>query len=255
MKALPSCSTARLLLHCLLTCLLLAWMSSCGNSDEDLACNHDAGAEPLCPEGYSCRIDICIKDHSLAEGDTCNFQIQCAAGLVCPAYHFSCTPRCSSYYQLGEDCVGAVCMPLIDMDGVFLDDGYCTAECTTDLRCSGGKKCLLFTPSIGACFTTCAYTLSADEGYQDNVSHGPQSCHPLEVDGSHHLVAMPSGPGGLGASCSLIEQACEPGLFCLPDSNEELRCHAACDCEEDACLPCDATACIDAGAYRYCSLD
>ena len=66
---------------------MMVGATACGDKEEEIKCTWEdenkKDGPRICPSGYSCLIDLCIKDHSLEEKATCIDDIQCAEGLFC----------------------------------------------------------------------------------------------------------------------------------------------------------------------------
>jgi hypothetical protein len=245
---------AVLLCVCLLACMTILVLSC---EYENLVCGFPDYND--CPNGYYCRFDTCEPIRPFGLGETCNKDIQCQEGLICPPKAFSCRRSCDQYYQPDPKCIetDTYCIPQYDSTtSQFLDVGAClSSECSPTQSCprtGGNTVCVMFRDGqVGHCFPSCHYQVSA-AGYSDNYANG--SCQPVGYCDNLSLVGLPSGPRTEGWPCEPVASPCNEGLVCInPEGEADPTCHRLCDpTTHDGCK--DQQQCVPTALanYAYC---
>ena len=184
---------------------------------EGLACDMQ-----FCSVGYTCLADKCIKDDSLAEGETCNNTAQCIGALVCSPSHFTCLKPCTSetLYRPTSDCdAGQFCAPAYD-ETESLIPVCAPSECTVNEDCRASEICVSINSTASACLLLCE--IDWNSGMYVDSCQGtpidPKYCQPIGVRDNEQLVCQDSDPSNAnvaGGLCNLGTSPCEPGLACV----------------------------------------
>jgi hypothetical protein len=226
---------------CLAGCSLIV-----DTSIDNLKCAPDQKCSP----GYSCRYDQCVKERSVAEGETCSQTVQCVTGLVCPPGAFTCAKRCEKIYDVASDCGSdRVCAPVFDPDnaGKFIGGACIPTECSSgdaaaaNTKCAneGGRfqspnpanKCIKLAANGGLCLLSCEIGTRtfADPGLgkdacttdsKGNPSHcgiiasGDKICLPAgnATPSDPSCTLFPITGTSTSDACGLDEVAGNPGL-------------------------------------------
>ncbi len=188
-----------------------------------------------CPQGYSCRVSLCVADGSVTADKSCTVQRQCATGLVC--YQGACHDGCKDYYRTTDCMPGTWCRPIAGASR-----GECVgSECSGNSVCVDGASCVEVAAGLSACLFTCDYGFVGDV-YQDTCADdlGDLACHPVgEASAAACLVAGgPTGPGP-GDACNPIDNPCQSGSICVDVVCRKLcRTSQASPCRSgEACAP------------------
>lgn len=242
-------------------CVLLSLLAACTRY-QGLPCSSFQG----CENGFTCRMTECVEHHSVAEGESCTEDLQCALGLVCPQAFFVCSKPCSLIYDLDSECAAdEVCAPVFDPARTtkYLGGACVAPECSNDADCDGrggaltppfvGVACVpLARNGGGLCLQTCTIgkrradvAAGADLCVAD-LRGAPTHCGRIPAGGP---VCLPTGNAKEGELCQLFPagvdaiDACSmnidanniagPPLVCTaPDGSGntsntiDLRCHA-----------------------------
>ncbi len=214
-SSVPSLALATLLIPLLSSCtLLLDW------DPNEKPCD----SQRRCLDGYSCLGTYCIADDSVAEGETCNQDAQCADDLACSPGPFVCRKPCSRYFEFTQNCdAGEFCMPYptTDANGAPKIGGACYAsQCTSTAQCDSGEVCVKIHSSASACIPGCELRWTASSLYADSCEPEPgkpQYCQPIGAQGGDMLVCLETSDTaqGVGDICSPVSQPCLPGLACI----------------------------------------
>ena len=201
----------------------------------------------ICADGYSCLVNSCILENSIAKGETCNRNIQCAGELVCA--NFTCASPCTKYYESSAECpLGEYCMEHVDENGNFAGHCQASALCTVGEPCQEGRMCIEITTGSNACLLGCEISWSG-EVYSDSCG-GSQGvikyCQPLGK--RDQLVCRDTSVPGqeVGQPCDLVENTCSRGLACVNGI-----CKRYCNLELPGNI-CGSEQCCDQGTYGVC---
>lgn len=205
-------------------------------------------SEQECLDGYTCLGTACIADSSVAEGGSCNNDVQCGSKLICDHKRFRCFEPCSTFYRSTSDCDGQYfCAdhPVEDpVTGVSTPRGACVpSECTNDDSCNkpnrpAGEICVKITSSASACILGCDvdWTGAIDNTYSNNCGSTPSEpkyCQPIGL--AKRLVCLPTSNAGEGEDdlCEPIESPCRE----LTEAGDG---------------PVTGLACVDSQCRRHC---
>ncbi len=236
----PAMAAGLLLAGC---SLMLAW-------EED---EHPCNEADQCYEEYSCRAGKCIPVESLAEGESCTLDDQCAEKRTCEG--FACRTQCSQYFTIAGCGAAQYCKPVLvagdscetsscptgqfrrnDDDGtcrchyyqgVCLDGDDCTRATEVD-DCASGDVCVAMSASVNACLDGCEIPWSTTD-YTDtcgSLPGAPRYC--TEVGGTAdgtRLVCIDTyvGAAAVGDACDPVsptpcraqQSTTGPGLACV----------------------------------------
>ena len=221
----------------------LVWVAACNPSTDvgGLPCD----GQGQCLAGYSCLVNTCIAEGSLATGETCTESGQCAGfpNNVCGAEPFNCRRRCSDNYFSPASGVcdnGEFCRPEPDRDQPDRWIGTCIAsECTFDQDCrdrtaTTARACVAVTPIANACMQTCEVMVTPG-GTQDTCgsASGLSYCQPIGPSGRESLVCLSrldadtTGLPNPGDLCKVTTAPCRPGAACVGEG--QTFCRPYCD--------------------------
>jgi hypothetical protein len=225
-----------------------------------------------CAKGYSCLVNKCVADNSLAVGETCNKDQQCDASLVCAPNLFTCRIPCSETdgYKAPAECPsGEYCLPVrTDRDGdvqQYVYAGVCvqSERCSSDPQCpDAGDACVKISSSAFACLDRCEITWVGGTDYTDSCGSSPRQpryCTPVGQATAERLVCLDSRPTGgaqpKGAACEPVTQPCEPGFACVQGSCYR-HCNSnpgsgICDAGETCCAMLEA---LEGSRYGVCAV-
>ncbi len=208
----------------------------------------------VCSVGYSCLGTECVKDRSLADGETCNDNEQCQSGLICTPHPFLCRKPCDAYYVATGNCDrGTFCRPTPDLDTGDPVGSCVKSECNADGDCGPGKVCVKITDFAGTCLPSCSPSFpsgSYADGCQSSLS-GPQLyCQPLPLAPDEPVCIDQSDPPqpNYNAQCDFGKATCARGSACIGGQCREY-------CDQTTGQPCGSARCSTAsgGAYAVCS--
>jgi hypothetical protein len=223
--------------------LLLDW------DGEPLPCDRDKECDP----GFSCLGEVCVSDHSLDEGETCNLSVQCDAGLRCTPYPYhGCRKPCAdAYFKPTGDCTsGEYCRPYLDGDALVR--GACVpSDCGGSRPCRGsGMSCVPIVTGANACLSGCEISWNGGT-YGDNcgsTAPEPKYCQPLGVDDT--LVCLDAdNPQAVQQPCEPVVSPCANGFVC-----QSGQCHQYCDPAGGTCPGGANCVIVSTGpaTYGYC---
>jgi hypothetical protein len=224
--------------------LAMAMATLCGCSlvldwaPDGLPCD----TEKKCADGFSCLVNRCVAEGSLAVGDTCSASAQCEdyPTNICGSNPFTCRKRCQDNYlsnTAGICLTGEYCRPEAERDKPTTWTGTCVAsECTGNDQCrdrtpaSNSKACVAVSPSANSCLQTCSVAVSGGV-YSDTCgsSNNQVYCQPVGPKASQSLVCLSrldnnvTGLPNTGDPCRLVDTPCRPGAACTGDSGTFCR--------------------------------
>lgn len=192
-----------------------------------LVLNWDAAGLPCknnaCATGYTCLVNQCISDDSLADGETCNNDRQCEPGLVCAPSLFTCRKPCPAddFLSVSSACnSGQYCTPVLNEDSAY--EGACvdSAGCDVDGDCDSGEACVKLGATASACLVRCEITFGSGGSYDDNCGSTALSrkyCQPVGLEDAERMICLDttSSAEGAGSFCSPVTQPCQEGLACI----------------------------------------
>ncbi len=174
-----------------------------------------------CEDGFSCRVETCVSDHSLRLGETCSQPVQCETGLVCGSAPSTCREECDDENLFKGGCgEGQYCRPEVERydDSVWL--GTCIdSECGRDTDCGYDRICVPITAAAGSCLLSCEYNFGTGH-YTDNCGSQPNAlkyCQPIGKVGGQKLVCLENitgPPVQESLACSPVTLPCDKGLVC-----------------------------------------
>ncbi len=206
-------------------------------------------ANKQCLPGYTCRVEDCVQDSSLKEGQTCTDNIQCEGGLVCPPALFVCSKPCARIYDLASECeTGKVCAPFYDLTnkGKFKGGACVDTECASDAadlsqckcknadgtvnttlepgckcKCEGGRlaapnennRCIRLASNGGLCLPTCLVGIrvaDSSRGVDQCVADLPGNPTHCGRVATGDLVCVPAGAAPENSKCTLFPLSVGP---------------------------------------------
>jgi hypothetical protein len=240
----------------LLALASFAVLSSCSLkldwSSEGLPCD----SEKQCAKGFSCLVNSCVAEDSLAAGVTCSATQQCEDNPktnpnctdcnICGSNPFTCRRRCVDNYFSNANCqTGEYCRPELERENTTVWTGACIAsECAT-----GSGPCRNPTTTSGACVAVSAMANSCQQkcavsftapvttenpvGFGDTCGGGQQYCQPIGPEDNQTLVCLKrldngaTVPLNTGDLCELVKTPCGFGDACV--GNSQTYCRKYCD--------------------------
>lgn len=188
-----------------------------------------------CRSGFTCLGTTCVRDGTLARGETCNDDLQCSKNpveLVCPDSVFVCSQACSNddFYSQGTCRSGEYCRPVFDTEQWT---GACVASdgCSSDEDCLGANEvCVRITSQASACLIGCTVTFPSG-AYSDtcgSTQSAQRVCQPVGLSSAQRLVCIditePTPQAENNPCTNVVTSACAPGLACI-----EGKCRKHCD--------------------------
>ncbi len=221
-----------------------------------------------CYEGYSCLVNTCVEEKSVAIGDTCSADVQCAgSGTICGAAPFTCRERCpdetlyGSTTQCGQR---SYCRPEPARPDSTAVIGTCfDSECSRDTDCKSDRICVPIELDAGACLLSCQYDFE-NNVYQDNCgSRGDVQtyCQPVGLRGKQQLaclerltnVSAPVPP----ELCNPVQSPCVSGAACVVTGGTG-KCYyycrgiEHCGAGEECCPVVEANTSLSGPLYSVC---
>jgi len=182
-----------------------------------------------CSPGYTCLANVCIKNGSVAESETCLTNEICQSGLICIYPEHLCRRQCTAVFaQSSTDCPdNYTCIPAHDKDS------NATASCVPNNcdRCTDtqtAEKCVNLDSSTQLCLYSCSIACSGTPSSCTPTCSGTnEACEPL---GSNEVfTCVTAGTLPHGSICDLRTRLCEPSSACVhTGSSQSGTCVAYC---------------------------
>lgn len=196
---------------------------------EGLPCN---GPDQECSGTYSCLDGKCIKFGSRELGQSCEADVQCNSGNLCPTGVCAAPCDIKTAYTASSCSAGQYCGAFLSHAGYTTPGGAAAptwvAACVDSAVCSPGTPCsqqpngtcvLLSTAQqLQACLPGCSVQNTNGVIKSTCVAdYYPRSCTPLGEAGSQQLVCLNVGtaPLPLGESCNAAASPCHAEDACI----------------------------------------
>lgn len=214
-----------------------------------------------CIDGYSCMVNVCVKDGSIPEGSTCWVNAHCEPGHVCTTDPFACRERCGNLaYGNNSACPSdRACVRKSDSDGRAI--AACVPNgCAADTGCDppgdfGSGVCVPVTPNVSVCERACDVNCSGGVCSGNcglDEERRQLACQPVGMD--HDLACILEGEGKHGESCNLVDDLCDAHSACIMAADGSSGvCMAYCDATAGAADACASHSDLVTGDSAVCA--